>query len=232
MHDSEAHDDKQVLGEKIRFVVAVIVGEVKHPLQEVIGFFVRGIRQLCLPAAEDHWDEKLFLGVLHLLLESPDAWEKLGDEGTDEVGEWPQEDYRDADVDGVVCDDVDPVLVAGDLFPCNDARGRAREELEKHVVRLDCDPVACVYVSLARGLGLGVLPSHLGTSVSKRWFNSSMSRGTMLSMHGLDLFCTPGIECAGLTQHRYQPLCNSERRQSALNQNIGVLAKNILIILA
>lgn len=89
VHDGEAHYDKQVLGEEVWFVVAVVVGEVEHPLQEVVRFFVRGIRQFCLPAALDHWDEKLFLGVLHLLLESPDAWEKLGDKGTDEVGEWP-----------------------------------------------------------------------------------------------------------------------------------------------
>lgn len=120
VHDGETHKDEQVLGEEVGLVVAVGLGQVKHPLQEVVGLFVRGVALLCCSASVYHGDEELLLGVLHLLLERFDAGEELGDEWTHEVWEWAEEDHSDANIDCVVGDDVQPVLVTRDFLAGDD----------------------------------------------------------------------------------------------------------------
>ena len=173
MHDSQTHDNEQVMCHEVRILVAWVIRQINHPLQKVIRFLVIRVIGFRMVPRLDHGDEQLLLGELGLSVELAHAGEEPGDDWSQELGDGTQEDDGDADVDGVVGDGLQPLFVSADGFADDDARSGPGDQTEEHVVCVDRNPFICIcHVSCCCLTQFGFSfvfassPSHLGTSTS------------------------------------------------------------------
>lgn len=144
MHNSQTHDDEQVMRHEIRVLVARVIRQIDHPLQKVIRFLVVRVVGFRVVSRLDHGDEQLLLGELRLPVELAHAGEKPGHDWSQEFGDWTQENDGDADVDGVAGDGFQPLFVSADGFADDDARSGPGDQTEEHVVCIDRNPFICI----------------------------------------------------------------------------------------
>ena len=121
MHDSQTHDDEQVMRHEVRILVAWVIRQINHPLQKVIRFLVIRVIGFRMVPRLDHGDEQLLLGELCPSVELAHAGEELGHDWSQGFGDWTQENDGDADVDGVAGHGLQPLFVSADGLADDDA---------------------------------------------------------------------------------------------------------------
>jgi hypothetical protein len=124
MHNGQTHQNQIMMRQRLGVKILFVLCHIHHPLQEVVGLHVaRIIRGLGSAALVDHGDEEVF-GELELFFHLADGGEEWCYEGSEEVGEWSEEEDCYAYVDGVVACYVEPLFVAAEGVG-EDSGGRA-----------------------------------------------------------------------------------------------------------